>query len=83
MIRSLIHSRIGSVVAATAVLLMSSWARAQGIPVYDAQNVVQAIATVGQLKDEVQQEMQLYQSLSGTRGFGEPRSSGASVHAAA
>ncbi|MDR8394857.1 MAG: P-type DNA transfer protein VirB5 [Paraburkholderia sp.] len=71
MIRSLIHSRIGSVVAATAVLLMSSWARAQGIPVYDAQNVVQAIATVGQLKDEVQQEMQLYQSLSGTRGFGE------------
>lgn len=71
MIRSLIHSRISSVAAATAVLLTSPWARAQGIPVYDAQNVVQAIATVGQLKDEVQQETQLYQSLSGTRGFGE------------
>ncbi|WP_205191243.1 P-type DNA transfer protein VirB5 [Burkholderia sp. LMG 13014] len=45
-------------------------AHAQGIPVYDAQNVVQAIATVGQLKQQVQQEMQIYQSTIGSRGFG-------------
>ncbi|WP_230974032.1 P-type DNA transfer protein VirB5 [Burkholderia territorii] len=45
-------------------------AQSQGIPVYDAQNVVQAIATVGQLKQQVQQEMQIYQSTVGTRGFG-------------
>jgi type IV secretion system protein VirB5 len=43
---------------------------AQGIPVYDAQNVIQAIASVGQLKQEVQQEIQIYQSTVGTRGFG-------------
>ncbi|WP_081771622.1 type IV secretion system protein [Paraburkholderia nodosa] len=54
---------------ASIVFAMPS-AHAQGIPVYDAQNVVQAIATVGQLKQEVQQELQLYQSLSGARGFG-------------
>ncbi|AJX00982.1 type IV secretion system protein [Burkholderia gladioli pv. gladioli] len=59
---------IAGAIAATGCL--SSVVRAQGIPVYDAQNVVQAIATVGQLKEEVQQELQLYQSLSGTRGFG-------------
>jgi type IV secretion system protein VirB5 len=45
-------------------------AHAQGIPVYDAQNVIQAIASVGQLKQEVQQEIQIYQSTVGTRGFG-------------
>ncbi|RQS25611.1 P-type DNA transfer protein VirB5 [Burkholderia sp. Bp8992] len=45
-------------------------AHAQGIPVYDAQSVVQAIATVGQLKQQVQQEMHIYQSTIGTRGFG-------------
>ncbi|WP_322065081.1 P-type DNA transfer protein VirB5 [Burkholderia ubonensis] len=45
-------------------------AHAQGIPVYDAQSVVQAIATVGQLKQQVHQEMQIYQSTIGTRGFG-------------
>ncbi|TES81919.1 P-type DNA transfer protein VirB5 [Burkholderia cepacia] len=45
-------------------------AHAQGIPVYDAQSVVQAIATVGQLKQQVDQEMQIYQSTIGTRGFG-------------
>ncbi|MGF6549555.1 type IV secretion system protein VirB5 [Paraburkholderia youngii] len=42
----------------------------QGIPVYDAQNVIQAIASVEQLKQEVQQEIQIYQSTVGTRGFG-------------
>ncbi|MFX1716180.1 P-type DNA transfer protein VirB5 [Paraburkholderia sp. A1RO-5L] len=45
-------------------------AHAQGIPVYDAQNVVQAIAAVGALRQQVQQELQLYHSLSGSRGFG-------------
>ncbi|WP_429504207.1 P-type DNA transfer protein VirB5 [Paraburkholderia youngii] len=42
----------------------------QGIPVYDAQNAIQAIASVEQLKQEVQQEIQIYQSTVGTRGFG-------------
>lgn len=45
-------------------------AHAQGIPVFDSQNVVQAIATVAQLEQEVQQEIQIYQSTVGTRGFG-------------
>lgn len=69
MIRSF---RYGGLVPITAVVIILTVppAHAQGIPVYDAQNVVQAIATVGQLKQEVQQELQLYQSLSGTRGFG-------------
>jgi type IV secretion system protein VirB5 len=44
---------------------------AQGIPVFDAQNVAQAIATVAQLEQQVQQEIQLYQSMNGTRGFGQ------------
>ncbi|KWO42573.1 conjugal transfer protein TraF [Burkholderia sp. MSMB1459WGS] len=48
----------------------SAGAYAQGIPVYDAQNVLQAIATVAQLEQEVQQEIQIYQSTVGTRGFG-------------
>ncbi|WP_110856876.1 P-type DNA transfer protein VirB5 [Paraburkholderia silvatlantica] len=58
-------------ITAGVIILTAPPAHAQGIPVYDAQNVLQAIATVGQLKQEVQQELQLYQSLSGTRGFGE------------
>jgi type IV secretion system protein VirB5 len=45
-------------------------AHAQGIPVFDAQNVMQAIATVARLEQEVQQEIQIYQSTVGTRGFG-------------
>jgi type IV secretion system protein VirB5 len=44
--------------------------RAQGIPVFDAQNVVQSIAAVVQLEQQVQQEVQIYQSTVGTRGFG-------------
>ncbi|WP_118181175.1 P-type DNA transfer protein VirB5 [Paraburkholderia phosphatilytica] len=56
---------------ATAVLTCSiQCARAQGLPVYDAQNVLQAIAAVSQLRQQVQQELQLYESLSGSRGFG-------------
>ncbi|WP_343666736.1 P-type DNA transfer protein VirB5 [Paraburkholderia tropica] len=47
-----------------------SGAHAQGIPVFDAQNVAQAIATVAQLEQQVQQEIQIYQSTVGTRGFG-------------
>ena len=37
---------------------------------FDAQNVVQAIATVARLEQEVQQEIQIYQSTVGSRGFG-------------
>lgn len=58
---------------ATAALFwaaVSSASYAQGIPVFDAQNVAQAIATVLQLEQEVQQEIQIYQSTVGTRGFG-------------
>jgi type IV secretion system protein VirB5 len=56
-----------------AVFASATWcagAHAQGIPVFDSQNVVQAIATVAQLEQEVQQEIQIYQSTVGTRGFG-------------
>jgi type IV secretion system protein VirB5 len=52
-------------------MLAAPTAHAQGIPVFDAQNVVQAIAMVVQLEQEVQQEIQLYQSMNGTRGFGQ------------
>ncbi|KWF06547.1 P-type DNA transfer protein VirB5 [Burkholderia pseudomultivorans] len=51
-------------------LAVSPSSHAQGIPVFDAQNVAQAIATVVQLEQEVQQEIQIYQSTVGTRGFG-------------
>jgi type IV secretion system protein VirB5 len=49
---------------------LSSVGHAQGIPVFDAQNVAQAIAQVIQLEQQVQQEVQIYQSTVGTRGFG-------------
>nr|WP_321859007.1 type IV secretion system protein [Paraburkholderia tropica] len=71
MIRSIVQTGIVPVAAVVMIVGTMPSARAQGIPVYDAQNVLQAIATVGQLKQEVQQELQLYRSLSGTRGFGE------------
>ena len=59
-------------VAAAAVLAAAfvGPVHAQGIPVFDAQNVAQAISTVAQLEQEVQQEIQLYQSMNGSRGFG-------------
>ena len=59
-------------VASAAVVwaTLSSVGHAQGIPVFDAQNVIQAIATVAQLEQQVQQEIQIYQSTVGTRGFG-------------
>ncbi|MGX7006065.1 P-type DNA transfer protein VirB5 [Caballeronia sp. KNU42] len=56
-----------------AVLCASSAigvAQAQGIPVFDASNVAQAISQVLQLEKEVQQELQLFNSLNGVRGFG-------------
>ncbi|PMS31301.1 type IV secretion system protein VirB5 [Trinickia symbiotica] len=60
--------RVASAAIVSAVL--SSNGHAQGIPVFDAENVAQAIATVAQLEQEVQQEIQIYQSTVGTRGFG-------------
>ncbi|WP_342706068.1 P-type DNA transfer protein VirB5 [Burkholderia arboris] len=59
-------------VAAAALVsaVVSSEGHAQGIPVFDAQNVAQAIATVAQLEQQVQQEIQIYQSTVGARGFG-------------
>jgi type IV secretion system protein VirB5 len=59
----------GLVLAALGVGIVRP-APAQGIPVIDAANVAQAISAVAQLEQEVQQEIQLYQSLNGTRGFG-------------
>jgi len=56
--------------AAVVWMTLSSVGHAQGIPVFDAQNVIQAIATVAQLEQQVQQEIQIYQSTIGTRGFG-------------
>lgn len=59
-------------VAAAALVsaVVSTEGYAQGIPVFDAQNVAQAIATVAQLEQQVQQEIQIYQSTVGARGFG-------------
>jgi type IV secretion system protein VirB5 len=59
---------VASAVSAACVV---PTACAQGIPVFDAQNVVQAIAMVVQLEQTVQQEIQLYQSMNGSRGFGQ------------
>jgi type IV secretion system protein VirB5 len=56
--------------AALVWATLCSGGHAQGIPVFDAQNVIQAIATVAQLEQQVQQEIQIYQSTVGTRGFG-------------
>ena len=56
--------------AAVVWMTLSSVGHAQGIPVFDAQNVIQAIATLAQLEQQVQQEIQIYQSTVGTRGFG-------------
>lgn len=45
-------------------------AHAEIYSVYDERNVAQAVATVGQLKQQVQQEIAIYRSMSGARGFG-------------
>lgn len=57
-------------VPAALITLFAHTAHAQGIPVFDAANVAQAISQLVQLEQEVQQEIQLYQSLNGSRGFG-------------
>jgi type IV secretion system protein VirB5 len=62
--------RVNLVGAATVWLALASAGHAQGIPVFDAQNVAQSIAAVVQLEQQVQQEIQIYQSTVGTRGFG-------------
>jgi type IV secretion system protein VirB5 len=56
--------------AAVVWITLGPAGHAQGIPVFDAQNVAQSIATVMQLEQQVQQEIQIYQSTVGTRGFG-------------
>lgn len=61
-------SRASVVMLSAASAVTTSYA--QGIPVFDAANVAQAISQVLQLKTEVQQELQLFQSLNGERGFG-------------
>lgn len=60
--------RCAGLIAITASLAQS--AHAQGIPVFDAANVAQAISQVARLEQEVQQEIQLFNSLNGSRGFG-------------
>lgn len=63
-------ARLNIVAVALVVAVVSPVAHAQGIPVFDAQDVAQGIATVLQLEQQVQQEIQIYQSTVGTRGFG-------------
>lgn len=43
---------------------------AGGIPVFDAASVAQAIASVQELKSQVEQQKQLYGALNGNRGMG-------------
>jgi type IV secretion system protein VirB5 len=43
---------------------------AAGIPVFDAASVMQAIASVQELKSQVEQQKQLYSALNGNRGMG-------------
>src|ERR1700735_4344510 len=57
-------------VACVACALGCGSVRAQGIPVFDAANVAQAISQLTQLEQQVQQEIQLFNSLNGSRGFG-------------
>lgn len=62
-----------TVLTVAVVALMGAFARPAGAEiysVYDEKNVTQAIAMVGQLKQQVQQEIALYRSMSGARGFG-------------
>jgi type IV secretion system protein VirB5 len=62
--------QIAGVVLLTLAGLFSSSAHAQGIPVFDAASVAQAISQLTQLEQQVQQEIQLFNSLNGSRGFG-------------
>lgn len=56
------------IVACAALLSTQSFAA--GIPVFDAANVMQAIASVQQLKAQLEQQKQIYQAMNGTRGIG-------------
>lgn len=64
------YRRICALGAITFAISLASSARAQGIPVFDAQSVAQAISTLAQLEQQVQQEIELYRSMNGSRGFG-------------
>ncbi|KVL18798.1 type IV secretion system protein [Burkholderia sp. MSMB1826] len=61
------HILIAATAFAGAIAMPAS---AEIYSVYDERNVAQAIAMVGQLKQQVQQEIALYRSMSGARGFG-------------
>lgn len=56
--------------ALMASFSFSSVSQAQGIPVIDASGLVQAIQTVTQLKQQIEQAKQLYASMNGARGLG-------------
>ena len=57
---------------ASAVMASFSFssAHAQGIPVIDAAGLAQAVQTVTQLQQQLQQAKQLYSSMNGVRGLG-------------
>ena len=63
-------SRFLALCASTLVVTAPSVAHAQGIPVFDASAVAQMLLTVSNLKQQVQQLMTTYNSLTGVRGFG-------------
>ncbi len=62
--------RTGLLLAMTGTVPFAQSAHAQGIPVFDAASVAQAISQLMQLEQQVQQEIQLFNSLNGSRGFG-------------
>jgi type IV secretion system protein VirB5 len=66
----LLYRRTGLAGMAALAIASPLPVHAQGIPVFDAQNVAQAISAVAQLEQQVQQEIQIYQSMNGSRGFG-------------
>lgn len=52
-------------------MLLARQANAAGIPVFDAANVAQAISSVTQLKAQLDQQKQIFQSMNGARGMGQ------------
>lgn len=51
--------------------IASSKTYAQGMPVIDAANVIQAMQTVAQLRMQLEQQFALFRSLNGSRGMGD------------
>lgn len=51
--------------------IVSTAAHAQGMPVIDVANIVQAMQTVTQLRMQLEQELVLFRSLNGSRGMGD------------